>query len=400
MTVTWLLAANVSAHLPFAEGGLIGDYHPLFTFADRIAGPGVAMAIAVLGTLTMVAMANAGLLSASRFPFAMSRDGLLPSFLKFVHPRFVTPVPAIALTGLIMACAILFLDIPKIAKLASSLKMIAFMGMCVTVIVLRESSPQWYRPAYRLPLYPVLPVVGIVAGVVLLYELGSIGMIGVVGVALLSALVYALHGRKQAERTGALQKMGSRPELLEGRERKPSGVHVAARTQGVAVVVVVFDDSPPEPLVELGAGLAEGRELAVFHLSEVPEQMDLEDFGPASLLDAALERRTANMGVAIGAHLHYEGVLCRDLKQQIYDIALDLKPDWVLFRWQEQGRHAVWVRNPMAWLISHLPCNVAVFKDAGVRIFQRILVLAEAGPHDQLPKGQPQAAVVPVKAAH
>ncbi len=384
ITVTWLLAGHISAHLPVSEGGLIGDYHPLFSFAERVGGHSVALAIAVLGTLTMIAMANAGLLSASRFPFAMSRDGLMPSTLKVVHARHGTPVPAILLTGLIMACAVLFLDVPRIAKLASSMHMVSFIGMAVVVIVMRESSPQWYRPAYRLPLYPVLPVVGILAGCVLLYELGTVGVIGIGGVGVLASIIHMFYGRKQAARTGALQKMGSRPELLEGRGRKPSGVHAAVARGDVAVVVAVFDDSPPEPLVELGAGLAEGRQLAVFHLSEVPDQMELEDFGPASLLDAALERRTTNMGVAIGAHLHYQGVLCRDLKQQIYDIALDLNPDWVLFRWQDQGRHAVWVRNPMAWLISHLPCNVGVFKDAGVRIFQRILVVAEAGPHDQL----------------
>ena len=56
-------------------------------------------------------MANAGILAASRFPFAMSRDQLLPPLLSEVHPRFLTPVFAILISALIMSVTILFLNV-------------------------------------------------------------------------------------------------------------------------------------------------------------------------------------------------------------------------------------------------------------------------------------------------
>ena len=41
-------------------------------------------------------------------------------------------------------------------------------------------------------------------------------------------------------------------------------------------------------------------------------------------------------------------------------------------------------QNQLGWLQDHLPCNLAVFKDAGVRYIRKILVFAEPGPHDSL----------------
>ena len=53
--------------------------------AVALGGDVLGKVFAVLGTLTMVSMANAGLLAASRFPFSMARDRLLPG----VWGRFV-----------------------------------------------------------------------------------------------------------------------------------------------------------------------------------------------------------------------------------------------------------------------------------------------------------------------
>ena len=66
-----------------------------------------------LGILTMVSMANAGVLAASRFPFAMARDNLLPQMFRKVNDRFKTPSIAIFCTTVIMACAIYFSKLKK-----------------------------------------------------------------------------------------------------------------------------------------------------------------------------------------------------------------------------------------------------------------------------------------------
>ena len=102
----------------------------------------------------MVSMAVAGLLAASRFPFAMSRDQLLPESLNQINTYFRTPVASILLTAIVMAFSIVFLPVEQIAKLASAFMILAFTFVCGTVIILREIAAQWYKPRFRSPFYP------------------------------------------------------------------------------------------------------------------------------------------------------------------------------------------------------------------------------------------------------
>ena len=115
------------------------------------------MVIAVIAIITTSSMGNAGLLASSRFPFAMSRDKLLPSFFGRLHATHFTPVHSITISALIIGLSILLLDIGKIAKLASAFMLIIYMMENVAVIVLRETRVQWYRPTYRTPFYPPTP---------------------------------------------------------------------------------------------------------------------------------------------------------------------------------------------------------------------------------------------------
>src|SRR5690606_12655410 len=119
-------------------------------------------------------MANAGVLAASRFPFAMSRDHLLPKSLGKIHSRFLTPLTSIVLSSLIIALIILTMDVEKVAKLASVFIIQMFILVNITVIALRESRAQWYKPKYRSPLYPGQHLFGIVSGLILLFYMGQL----------------------------------------------------------------------------------------------------------------------------------------------------------------------------------------------------------------------------------
>ena len=69
------------------------DYTPVATAAQEILGPIGKIILALIAVFALISMANAGVLSASRFPFAMSRDNLLPAFLKSVHQNSGRPSP-------------------------------------------------------------------------------------------------------------------------------------------------------------------------------------------------------------------------------------------------------------------------------------------------------------------
>jgi len=99
------------------------------------------------------------LLGQSRIFYSMSRDGLLPPFFSRVHPRFRTPHLSTMLTGAVIAVAAGLLPIGLLSELVSIGSLLAFVLVCVGVIVLRRIAPDTPRP-FRVPWVPVVPVLG------------------------------------------------------------------------------------------------------------------------------------------------------------------------------------------------------------------------------------------------
>ena len=68
------------------------DLRPIYSLSNLIFGNIGGVLAGVLGVMTLTSMANVGVMAASRFPFAMSRDSLLPVPFRYLNPRFLTPV--------------------------------------------------------------------------------------------------------------------------------------------------------------------------------------------------------------------------------------------------------------------------------------------------------------------
>ena len=94
----------------------------------------------------------------------MAKDKLLPNYMTYLHPKYLTPVIAIAFTCIMMALVVIYVDVIKIAKLASAFKITMFIAVNACVIVLRETGVQWYKPTYKSPLYPLTQIFGIIGG--------------------------------------------------------------------------------------------------------------------------------------------------------------------------------------------------------------------------------------------
>src|SRR5690554_6697927 len=114
---------------------------------------------------------NAGLLSTSRYPFAMSRDTLFPKGFSKVG-KSGTPYPAIILTAGLIMLFIFLLSEEGIAKLASTFQLFIFMLINFSVIVFRKSKIQSYDPGYKSPLYPGMQVAGILISFVMIIYMG------------------------------------------------------------------------------------------------------------------------------------------------------------------------------------------------------------------------------------
>lgn len=153
--------------------------------------------------LAFVSTANAGILSASRYPFALARDNLLPEAFGRVNARFKTPHVALLVTGLFMV-SMLFLEIALLVKVASSVLILTFLFSCLSVIIMRESRLQNYQPQFRSPLYPWIQIAGIVGCLFLLFEMGVAALAAAAFLIGIGLFLYWFYGRIRTTREYAL----------------------------------------------------------------------------------------------------------------------------------------------------------------------------------------------------
>jgi len=99
------------------------------------------------------------LLGQPRIFYTMSKDGLLPPVFSKVHPKFKTPWISTIITGTVAMIISGILPIGILGELVSIGTLLAFVIVCISVIVLRKSKPDIERP-FRTPWVPVVPILG------------------------------------------------------------------------------------------------------------------------------------------------------------------------------------------------------------------------------------------------
>lgn len=212
------------------------DYTPVATAAQGFFDwlpPGVGVALVVAAALAACASsANAGILSASRYPLAMARDDLISVTLSKIG-RLGTPTRSVAITAGAMILVILFLDVTSVAKLASAFQLLIFSLLNLAVIVMRESELPSYSPGYRSPLYPWMQIVGVLVPLWLVWELGTMSILFTAGLIVIGGTWYRFYSRGQLAREGAIyhvfERLGRRryeglePELRQIIKEKARG---------------------------------------------------------------------------------------------------------------------------------------------------------------------------------
>jgi mannitol/fructose-specific phosphotransferase system IIA component (Ntr-type) len=167
-------------------------------------GPAGTILLAAAAILAFVTTANGGMLESSRSPVAMSRDGLLPRFLQISSSRFGTPYVSVLVTAAAMVLVIVGLSIENLVKVASTMLLVLYVLICLSVVIMRTSRIQNYRPTFRAPLVPYLPVAGIAVYVFLIADMGLLPLATAAVFALGGAVWWALYVRPGYQRESAL----------------------------------------------------------------------------------------------------------------------------------------------------------------------------------------------------
>jgi amino acid transporter/mannitol/fructose-specific phosphotransferase system IIA component (Ntr-type) len=204
---------------------LSGALTPVSAAADAMVGPWGGKVLAVAAILGFFAAANAGILSASRYPLAMGRDHLLPDWIRGVSQEG-TPRRAIAVTVGLVLLVLLTLDPTKIAKLAGAFQLLVFAFLCAAVIVMRESRIHSYDPGYRSPFYPWLHLFGVFSSLAVITLMGTISILFSAGLVILCVAWYFYYAASRVQRGGAIfhwfARLGER--RYEGLDRELRGI--------------------------------------------------------------------------------------------------------------------------------------------------------------------------------
>ena len=177
---------------------------PLSAGALKTSGLVGSIFMACAAIFAFISTANAGILSASRFPLAMSRDNLLPDMFSRVNERFKTPHFSILLTGFFMAVFIMLLDLENLVKVASAMKILLFMFVILSSVIMRESRIMNYRPTFKSPLYPWIHIGGIICYGYFLSEMGAMVLLITGGFIVFCVVWHKLYVHPRATRKSAL----------------------------------------------------------------------------------------------------------------------------------------------------------------------------------------------------
>jgi APA family basic amino acid/polyamine antiporter len=167
-------------------------------FLDRgLTGASHIITLGALAGLTSVMLVM--LLGQTRVLYSMANDGLLPrKFFADIHPKWRTPWKNTILVGLLAAVVGSLVPIDDIGKMVNIGTLLAFVIVCIAVILLRRTDPDQPRP-FRTPLVPLVPILGILFNGYMMYRLGWINWARLIIWLAIGLVVYFTYGQKHSK---------------------------------------------------------------------------------------------------------------------------------------------------------------------------------------------------------
>jgi APA family basic amino acid/polyamine antiporter len=165
---------------------------------DRgLTGASHIITLGALAGLTSVMLVM--LLGQTRVLYSMANDGLLPKkFFADVHPKWRTPWKNTILVGFLAAIVGSVTPIDDIGKMVNIGTLLAFVIVCIAVMVLRKTNPAQARP-FRTPWVPVVPILGILFNGFMMYKLGWVNWARLIIWLVIGLVVYFTYSVKHSK---------------------------------------------------------------------------------------------------------------------------------------------------------------------------------------------------------
>jgi len=328
---------------------------PLADIANLIYGEIGSTLIVFAALLATLSTANGAILSSSRFPFAMSRDALMPQWFVQIHKKYETPYNSILVTGVIMILLLFLFDIQQLARLGGAFNILIFVLLNLTVIILRKRTLPEYEPTFRDPFFPFTQIIGIVGSLILLPLLGGLPLLFAVSLIALGAWWHWFYGKGKATPGYTLF------DLLENN----IGPAVIEPESGVKVLVPISNVKHEHDLLRLADCLAD--EIVGLHVFKVPDQTSLkfaqEAFHEKKIeMDSDFKEEFEKYPVILGHKRKFITAFDHSVSNSIIEQAEVENVDLVIMGWHESNRFQYSLSDVTNEVLSSLKHHIVLLK--------------------------------------
>lgn len=151
---------------------------------------------AITGLSTVILISLYG---QTRIFYSMARDGFLPNVFAAVDPKSKTPVTSTLIIGAVVAAFAGLFPLDVLGDLVSVGTLLAFILVCIGVMVLRVTRPNVKRP-FKTPLFPFVPIGGVIVCGIMVYPLLTELWLRVVGWLAIGLVIYVVYGMHHAKK--------------------------------------------------------------------------------------------------------------------------------------------------------------------------------------------------------
>jgi APA family basic amino acid/polyamine antiporter len=174
--------------------------HPVYVAVDN-AGPQLAWLRVVVNLGAVIGLASVVLvllLGQSRVFYAMSRDGLIPPLYSDIHPKFRTPWIGTMVTGVIAALLAGIFPLGILGELVSIGTLLAFVIVCLAILVLRVKEPALRRP-FRTPAVWIVAPLGMAMCLFMMAFLPMDTWLRLVVWTIVGLIIYGIYGMRHGK---------------------------------------------------------------------------------------------------------------------------------------------------------------------------------------------------------
>jgi len=150
---------------------------PLAAAAEKIIGPAGGIILLIAAAVSCFGNVSGDLLLTPRLLFAGANNGIFPTFLGKVHPRFATPYWAIIVYGALIFILSISGGFKQLAILASAAILIIYLAVILASIKLKKKDKNAEK-SFEIPGGLIIPFIGVASIIWLLtslskWEIGS-----------------------------------------------------------------------------------------------------------------------------------------------------------------------------------------------------------------------------------